>query len=83
MGCVFSTFLLSWRFLYIIIKPSLLDGGSAHRQVGKETSTGIKFDLKAANGEIIATSEGYKTKASCENGIESVKNNAPEAPVEE
>ena len=39
------------------------------------------FRLKARNGEIIATSEGYKTKANCENGIDSVKKNAPEAEV--
>ena len=43
----------------------------------------FRFRLKARNGEIIATSEGYKTKASCENGIESVKKNAPEAEIEE
>lgn len=42
-----------------------------------------RFRLKAKNGEIIATSEGYKTKSSCENGIESVKKNAPEAEVVE
>ncbi len=42
-----------------------------------------RFRLKARNGEIIATSEGYKAKASCINGIESVKKNAPDAPVEE
>ena len=41
----------------------------------------FRFRLKATNGEIIATGEGYKTKASCLNGIESVKKNAPEAPV--
>lgn len=41
------------------------------------------FRLKARNGEIIATSEGYKAKASCENGIESVRKNAPDAAVEE
>ena len=41
----------------------------------------FRFRLKARNGEIIATSEGYKTKASCENGIESVKKNAPEAEI--
>ena len=39
------------------------------------------FTLKAANGEIIATSERYKTKASAKSGIESVKKNAPSAPV--
>lgn len=39
----------------------------------------FRFRLKARNGEIIATSEGYKSKASCLNGIESIKKNAPEA----
>ena len=42
-----------------------------------------RFRLKARNGEIIAVSEGYKAKASCINGIESVKKNAPDAPIEE
>ncbi|MBQ8333070.1 MAG: YegP family protein [Clostridia bacterium] len=40
-----------------------------------------RFRLKAKNGQIIATSESYKTKTSAENGIESVKKNAPEAEV--
>ena len=40
-----------------------------------------RFRLKARNGEIVATSEGYKAKAGCLNGIESVKKNAPEAEV--
>lgn len=35
-----------------------------------------QFNLKANNGQIILSSEGYKTKASCENGIESVKKNS-------
>ena len=43
----------------------------------------FRFRLKATNGQIIATSEGYKAKASCINGIESVKKNAPEAAVAE
>ena len=42
-----------------------------------------RFRLTARNGEIIATSEGYKAKASCMNGIESVRKNAPDAPVVE
>lgn len=42
-----------------------------------------RFRLKAKNGEVIAVSEGYKAKDSCENGIESVKKNAPEAEIEE
>ena len=43
----------------------------------------FRFRLKARNGEIIATSEGYTTKAACENGIASVRKNAPDAPVVE
>ena len=42
----------------------------------KTVKTGIKFDLKATNGEIIATSEVYTTEAACRKGIESVKANA-------
>lgn len=42
-----------------------------------------RFRLKAANGQVIAVSEGYTTKASCLNGIESVIKNAPEAEIEE
>ena len=41
----------------------------------------FRFRLKARNGEIIATSEGYVKKPSCLNGIESVKKNAPDAEV--
>ena len=41
----------------------------------------FRFRLKARNGEIIATSEGYKTKDACENGVDSVSRNAPEAEV--
>ena len=39
------------------------------------------FTLKAANNEIIATSEMYTTKQNCQNGIESVKTNAPNAKI--
>ena len=48
----------------------------------KKTNTGIKFDLKAGNGEVIATSEVYNSEASCLNGIRSVINNAPIANIE-
>ena len=36
----------------------------------------FQFNLKASNGEVILTSEGYTTKAACLNGIESVKKNS-------
>lgn len=42
-----------------------------------------RFRLKAANGEIIAVSEGYQKKESCLKGIESVKRNAAGAAVRE
>ena len=50
--------------------------------VVRKTNTGIKFDLKAGNGEVIATSEVYASEAACKNGVESVKKNAPVAAVE-
>jgi len=40
-----------------------------------------RWRLKAANGEVIATSEAYESQASCKNGIASVKKNAPIAEV--
>ncbi len=38
----------------------------------------VQFNLKATNGQVILTSEGYKTKAACLNGVESVKKNCLE-----
>ena len=35
-----------------------------------------QFNLKATNGQVILTSEGYSTKSACLNGIESVKKNS-------
>ena len=49
----------------------------------KETNTGVKFDLKASNGEVIATSEVYSSLEACKNGIASVQKNAPVAAVED
>ncbi len=49
----------------------------------KTVKSGIKFNLKAGNGEIIATSEVYNSRSACLNGVESVRKNAPEAPVVE
>jgi uncharacterized protein YegP (UPF0339 family) len=52
-------------------------------EVYKDKKDQFRFRLVAANGQTIATSEGYKSKASCMNGIESVKKNAPKAKVVE
>ena len=48
----------------------------------RKTNTGIKFDLKAGNGEVIATSEVYSSPEACKKGIASVQKNAPVAAVE-
>ena len=47
----------------------------------KDKAGEFRFRLKASNGEIIAVSEGYKSKSSAKNGIASIGRNAPEAPV--
>lgn len=52
-------------------------------EVYKDKAGEFRFRLKAKNGQIIATSEGYKAKASCLNGIESVRKNSVDAPIEE
>mgnify|MGYP003304867779 FL=1 len=50
----------------------------------KEAKNGAPFfNLKATNGQVIGKSEMYSSTAACENGIESVKKNAPEAEVVE
>lgn len=48
----------------------------------RNVNSGIKFDLKATNGQVILTSEVYTTEAACRKGIASVQKNAPLAGVE-
>ena len=45
-------------------------------EVYKDKKGEFRFRLKASNGQTILASEGYKTKASCMNGVKSVKTNA-------
>lgn len=51
--------------------------------ITKDKSNPFRFALKATNGETIAVSEAYKTIASCKNGIESVRKNAPDAAIDD
>ena len=44
--------------------------------IKKRTNGEFQFNLKASNGQIILTSEGYSSKSSCQNGIDSVKTNS-------
>ena len=49
-----------------------------------ETKNGkARFNLKATNGQVIGTSESYESTSSRENGVESVKKNAPTAKLED
>ena len=48
-----------------------------------QAKNGVKFNLKAANGEVIASSQVYKDEKYCRKGIASVINNAPVAPIED
>jgi uncharacterized protein YegP (UPF0339 family) len=56
----------------------------AGKYVLKKGSSGkFHFNLVAANGQVIATSESYESKASALNGVESVKRNAPDAEIDD
>jgi uncharacterized protein YegP (UPF0339 family) len=48
-----------------------------------EVKTGVKFNLKANNGQVVATSQVYKTFETCKKGINSIKKNAPIAKIED
>ena len=47
----------------------------------RQVNTGCKFDLLAANGESILSSEVYSSRSACLRGVESVRKNAPAAPL--
>jgi uncharacterized protein len=50
-------------------------------EISKDKAGKYRFHLKAANGEIIAASQGYESKTGAEKGIESIKTSAPGANV--
>lgn len=56
---------------------------AAKFEVYKDKKGEYRFRMKAGNGEIIATGEGYTQKAGCLKCIESIKKNAPDATVVE
>ncbi len=53
------------------------------KYVMREVPSGVKFDLRAANGGSLAASEVYETRAACLRGIASVRGNAAMAKVED
>jgi uncharacterized protein len=50
-------------------------------EISKDKAGKFRFHLKAANGEIIAASQAYETKANAEKGVEAVKKTAADAKV--
>ncbi len=52
-------------------------------EVYKDGAGEYRFRLKAANNQVIAVSEGYKSRESCLNGIESVQESSQKAEVKE
>jgi len=56
---------------------------AAKFELYKDKKGEFRFRLVAPNGQTVASSEGYKSKSSAMNGIESVKKNAPTAAIED
>jgi uncharacterized protein len=56
---------------------------AAKFEISKDKAGKFRFHLKAPNGEIIAASQGYETKASAEKGIAAINTHAPGANVED
>ena len=52
-------------------------------EVYSDSAGKFRFRLKASNGQVIASGQGYASKASCLQGIESIKAHAADAPVVE
>lgn len=49
---------------------------AAKFEISKRKNGELQFNLKAANGQVILTSEGYSSMEGCQNGIESVRKHA-------
>jgi uncharacterized protein YegP (UPF0339 family) len=72
----------------IAIAGTVLSRNKGEKMAGKfvlkKGSTGkFHFNLVAGNGQVIATSEAYESKAAAMNGIRSVQTNAPTAEIED
>jgi len=56
---------------------------AAKFEISKDHAGKFRFHLKAPNGEIMAASQRYETKANAGKGIEAIKTHAPGAKVED
>jgi uncharacterized protein len=56
---------------------------AAKFEIFQDKSGGYRFNLKAGNGEVVASSETYSSKDAAKNGAEAVRRAAAEAEVVE
>ena len=63
------------------VRKNSKDDARFERNIAKDDSP--YFNLKSTNGQVIGTSEMYSSASAMENGIESVKKNAPDAEIED
>jgi len=66
------------------VKSVMKNAADVKRFESKVAKNGkYHFNLKATNGQVIGSSEMYESQSSCENGIASVKKNAPGATIDD
>jgi uncharacterized protein YegP (UPF0339 family) len=66
------------------VKSVMKNAADAKRFDAKVAKNGkFHFNLKAGNGQVIGKSEMYESQSSCDNGIASVKKNAPGATIDD
>ena len=63
------------------VKTNCSDDNCWERKTAKNGK--FHFNLKSTNGQIIGSSQMYAGESGMENGIDSVRNNAPDAEVKE
>ncbi len=71
-----NLFIGVYRFSLLLVLLILNFNRMGKFVISKRTNGEFQFNLKADNGQVILTSEGYSSKAGCENGISSVKTNS-------
>jgi uncharacterized protein YegP (UPF0339 family) len=67
----------------IVVETWRRRGDDCEVRAFQDAAGKFRFHLKAANGEIIAASQGYTSKAAAQTGIASIRDNAASAPTED
>lgn len=74
LKCPLIREVLKFQKKLIYLEKQIINMGKFEINVDKGGK--YRFNLKASNGQVILSSQGYTTKSACENGIESVKTNS-------